>query len=76
MRLQCGLNVVPEIDRWIELEHATTLNGVQIILVQEVENDVLAQARPDQSRQPHDQMSGKVRLDEGFQIAAMQAIGL
>jgi hypothetical protein len=32
--------------------------------------------RPDQSRQPHDQMLGKVGLDKGFQIAAMQAVRL
>ena len=41
MRLQCDLNVVPEIDRWIELEHAPALNGVYMVLMQQIRHSFI-----------------------------------
>jgi len=44
--IECHLDVIPEVDHRVELEHATTFNGVQIVVVQEIENDVFTQPGP------------------------------
>jgi len=75
-RLQRFLNVPPQIDHWVKLEHASTVDGVQIVVIQKVINHVLAQTGADQAGQANDQVIFEMALDKFFQQAAMQAVGM
>ena len=67
--IECGLNVVPEIYHRVELKNASAIDRVEIVVIQEVENDVLAQAGTNQSGEPNDQIIAKMAFDKLFQSA-------
>ena len=65
--VECGLNVVPKVYHWVELENTSAINRVEIVVIQEVENDVLAQTRTNQPGEANDQMVAKMAFDKLFQ---------
>src|SRR5690606_37897267 len=73
--IECSGNVVPKVHHGVELENATAVDGVQIVVVQQIENHVLAQAWAHEAGQPHNKGAAKARLHEGFKHTAMQAVG-
>ncbi len=74
MVVQRDLEVVPEVDHGIKLKRTATVDGIEVVVVKEVEDHVFSQTGPDQSRQAHDQMIREVLLDELFQHPAMQSV--
>jgi len=69
--IQCRLDVVPEINHWIELKDPATLNCMKIILVEKIKNNILAQSWAYQARQADDQMAMELLFDDLFKLAAM-----
>ncbi len=39
------LNVSPKINHWVKLEHTTTVNCIEIIMIQQIINNIFAQTR-------------------------------
>ncbi|MNG26878.1 hypothetical protein D3C84_1119230 [compost metagenome] len=42
--IQGRFNVKPEVDHRIELEHSPAINHLNIVVIEKIENDVLAQS--------------------------------
>ncbi|MNP53621.1 hypothetical protein D3C76_1481090 [compost metagenome] len=69
--IECRLNVKPKVNHRVELEHPPAINCLKVVVIQEIEDDVLAQTWANQPWQTNNQVVRKMLFDECLQQSPM-----
>ena len=74
--IECRLNVIPKVNHRVELEHPPAINCLKVVVIQKIEDDVLAQTWANQPWQTNNQVVREMLFDECLQQSTMQTIGM